>query len=422
MWYFIREISHLLAKYKSCRLLETPMTGFPPLTGIRVLDLSRVLAGPFCSMTLSDLGAEVIKVEMPGSGDDTRAYPPFIGTQSSYFMSTNRGKKSITLDLKAPEGREALHRLAKNSDVVLENFRPGVTERLGVDYRTLNGINPRIIYCSISSFGQTGPYAEKPGYDLIIQGMGGLMGITGEREGPPTRIGVAITDLGAGMWAIIAILSALRSRDRDGKGQYIDVSMLDGSVAWMTYVAGNYFATGEVPQRMGSAHPSIVPYQAFVASDNKSILIAGGNDRLFVSLCEGLGLQYLSKDPRFVTNEKRVENRVTLIPMLEERFKTKPRDEWLIILEKLGLPVAPVYTIDEIFKDPQVKHRGIVFEMNHKEAGVIKQIAPVLKFSETPCVTNLPPPVLGEHTDEVLTTLAGYSLEEVKKLREKGVL
>jgi crotonobetainyl-CoA:carnitine CoA-transferase CaiB-like acyl-CoA transferase len=272
------------------------MTNPPPLKGIRVLDLSRVLAGPFCSMTLADLGAEVIKVEMPGIGDDTRAYPPFIGKQSSYFMSTNRNKKSITLDLKIKEGQEVLHRLAIKSDIVIENFRPGVTSRLAADYATLIKLNPRLIYCSISSFGQTGPYAERPGYDLIIQGMGGLMGITGEPGGPPVRIGVAITDLGAGMWATIAILAALQARARDGAGQYIDISMMDGSVAWMTYVAGNYFATGKVPPKMGSAHPSIVPYQAFVASDDKSILIGGGNDRLFVSLCEGLGLPDLPKD------------------------------------------------------------------------------------------------------------------------------
>jgi crotonobetainyl-CoA:carnitine CoA-transferase CaiB-like acyl-CoA transferase len=398
------------------------MTNPPPLRGIRVLDLSRVLAGPFCSMTLGDLGAEVIKVEMPGSGDDTRAYPPFIGTQSSYFMSTNRNKKSIALDLKAKEGQEVLHRLAAKCDVVIENFRPGVTSRLAADYATLSMINPRLIYCSISSFGQTGPYAEKPGYDLIIQGMGGLMGITGEPDGPPVRIGVAITDLGAGMWATIAILAALQARARDGAGQYLDISMMDGSVAWMSYVAGNYFATGKAPPRMGSAHPSIVPYQAFVASDGKSILLGGGNDRLFVSLCEGLGLLDLSKDPRYIGNENRVKNRSTLIPLLEKRFKERTRNEWIKTLEALGVPVAPVYTIDEIFADEQVRHRGMEIEVPHSELGTVKQIAPAIKMSDTPCVVESAPPLLGEHTDEVLRVIANYTNKEIETLRDKKTI
>ncbi len=398
------------------------MTNPPPLRGIWVLDLSRVLAGPFCSMNLADLGAEVIKVEMPGSGDDTRAYPPYIGSQSSYFMSANRGKKSITLDLKAKEGQEVLHRLAAGSDVVIENFRPGVTTRLAADYATLGKINPRLIYCSISSFGQTGPYAEKPGYDLIIQGMGGLMGITGEPNGPPVRVGVAITDLGAGMWATIAILAAIQARGRDGAGQYLDISMMDGSVAWMTYVAGNYFATGKAPPRMGSAHPSIVPYQAFQASDGKSILVGGGNDRLFASLCEGLGLPDLPKDPRFLGNESRVKNKAALIPLLEGKFLQRTRDEWIAALDKLGVPVAPVYTIDEIFADEQVKHRGLLVEMDHPELGKVKQIAPAVRMSSTPCVVESPPPLLGEHTEQVLKELAGYSDEEIRRLREKGTI
>jgi formyl-CoA transferase len=373
-------------------------------------------------MTLADLGAEVIKVEMPGTGDDTRAYPPHIGSQSSYFMSANRGKKSLTLDLKAKEGQEVLHRLAVKSDVVIENFRPGVTSRLAADYATLSKINPRIIYCSISSFGQTGPYAEKPGYDLIIQGMGGLMGISGEPNSPPTRVGVAITDLGAGMWATIAILAALQARTRDGNGQYLDISMMDGSVAWMTYVAGNYFATGKVPPKMGSAHPSIVPYQAFVASDGKSILLGGGNDRLFIALCEGLGVPELPKDPHYAGNESRVKNRTTLIPLLEKRFKEKTRDEWIVLLEAIGVPVAPVYTIDEIFADEQVRHRGMQIEMPHSELGMVKQIAPSIRMSETPCVVELPPPLLGEHTDEVLREIAGYSDAEIEALHEKKVI
>jgi formyl-CoA transferase/CoA:oxalate CoA-transferase len=396
--------------------------GEPPLKGIRVLDLSRVLAGPFCSMTLSDLGAEVIKVEIPGRGDDTRAYPPFMNGESSYFMSINRGKKSVTLNLKTEEAREALYRIAEKCDVFLENYRPGVTARLGVDYETLKEVNPRLVYCSISSFGQTGPYAQWPGYDLIIQGMGGLMGVTGEPGAAPVRIGVAITDLGAGMWAVIAILSALRAREKTGKGQYLDVSMIDGSVSWMTYMAGYYFATGKVAPKMGSAHPSIVPYQAFEAGDGKDILVAAGNDRLFGMLCDVLGLGGLSEDPLYVKNEGRVENRGILIPLLQGVFRKKPRDEWLEAFRAIGFPGAPIYSIDEIFADEQVLHRGMLMEMDHPKAGRIKQIGPVLKFSDVPREVGLPPPGLGDHNDEVLEEIAGYSPEEVAGLRERGAI
>ena len=398
------------------------ISGEPPLKGVRVLDLSRVLAGPFCSMTLSDLGAEVIKVEIPGRGDDTRAYPPYVNGVSSYFMSINRGKKSVTLNLKSEEAREAFHRIAEKCDVLLENYRPGVTARLSVDYATLKEINPQLIYCSISSFGQTGPYSQWPGYDLIIQGMGGLMGVTGEPGEPPVRIGVAITDIGAGMWAVIAILSALRAREKTGKGQYLDVSMIDGSVSWMTYMAGYYFATGKVAPKMGSAHPSIVPYQAFEARDGKGLLVAAGNDRLFGMLCEVLGLKGLSEDPLYVKNEGRVVNRGTLIPLLQEEFRKRPRDEWLEAFRGIGFPGAPVYSMDEIFTDEQVLHRGMVVEMDHPEAGRIKQIGPALKFSEAICEVRLPPPGLGAHTDEVLEKIAGYSPEEIAGLKERGAI
>jgi crotonobetainyl-CoA:carnitine CoA-transferase CaiB-like acyl-CoA transferase len=398
------------------------IAGEPPLKGIRVLDLSRVLAGPYCSMTLSDLGAEVLKIEIPEKGDDTRSYPPYVNGVSSYFMSINRGKKSVTLNLKLNEAREALYRIVEKCDVFLENYRPGVTTRLGVDYDTLREINPKLIYCSISSFGQTGPYALWPGYDLIIQGMGGLMGITGEPHEPPVRIGVAITDIGAGMWAVIAILSALRSREMTGKGQYLDISMIDGSVSWMTYMAGNYFATGKVPPKMGSAHPSIVPYQAFTAEDGKGILIAAGNDRLFKMLCDVLGLEGLKEDTLYRKNQDRVENRYVLIPLLQKEFKKKSRDDWLKDFRAVGFPSAPVYSIDEIFKDKQVLHRDMLVEMDHPQAGRIKQIGPVLKFSETPCKLGLPPPMLGAHTEKVLQEIAGFTQEEVLILKEKGAI
>jgi crotonobetainyl-CoA:carnitine CoA-transferase CaiB-like acyl-CoA transferase len=397
----------------------TSNKGGPPLRGIRVLDLTRVLAGPFCSMTLSDLGAEVIKVEIPGRGDDTRAFPPYIDGESSYFMSLNRGKKSVTMNLKDDDATEAFHRIAEKCDVVLENFRPGVTARLGVDYETLSRLNPRLIYCSISSFGQTGPYSQMPGYDLIIQGMGGLMGLTGEPNRPPVRVGMAVTDICAGMYGVIGILAALRTREETGRGQYIDVSMLDGSVSWMTYAAGNFFATGVNPPRMGSAHPSIAPYQAFPTGDGKYILIACGNDRLWGMLTEAMDAEGLGGDPRFTTNGLRVEYMDALIPLLEQEFMKRPRDEWLERLQGMGFPCGPVYGLDELFSDPQVLARGMLREVGHPTVGKIKQIGAVLKFSESESGIQSPPPVLGQDTEEVLTSLAGLSPEEVQRLREK---
>jgi crotonobetainyl-CoA:carnitine CoA-transferase CaiB-like acyl-CoA transferase len=393
----------------------------PPLKGIRVLDLSRVLAGPFCSMYLADLGAEIIKVELPQSGDDTRGYPPFINGVSSYYLSLNRGKKSITIDLKKQEGVEIVHKLTTSCDVILENFRPGVTERLNVDYNTLKKINPRIIYCSISSFGQTGPYTQWPGYDLIIQGMSGLMGITGEKDGDPMRIGVAVEDINAGLHGVISILAGLRVRDKFGIGQYIDLGMLDAGVSWMTYVAGNYFATGSVPERMGTAHPSIVPYQGFKTGDKKYILIAAGNDRLFSTLCQTLEMEQLLVDPNYKTNDDRVKNRNSLIPTLQDAFMKKSRDEWLTKLREKGFPCAPVYTIDEVFSDPQVIHRDMLIKMEHPVAGIIKQIGTPFNFSESSTDLTRYPPVLSEHTEEILIGL-GYTVNEIKNLRIKGVI
>jgi crotonobetainyl-CoA:carnitine CoA-transferase CaiB-like acyl-CoA transferase len=394
----------------------------PPLKGVKILDMSRVLAGPYCSMTLSDLGAEVIKVEIPGRGDDTRAYPPFVGGMSSYYMSLNRGKKSLTLNLKEAEGVKVLHRLAKECDIVLENFRPGVTKRLGVDYEELKKIKPDLIYCSISSYGQTGPYASWPGYDLIIQGMSGIMGITGEPDRPPVRVGIAVTDLNAGMYAVIAILSALRVRDQTGQGQYLDVSMMDTAVSWMTYIAGSYFADGKVPPRMGGAHPSIVPYQVFGTGDGKYLLIGCGNDRLFANLCGVIGLESLVDDPLYSKNEARVENRETLIPLIQDVFDKSQRDVWLAKLRNSGVPCAPVNSIDEVFSDPQLLHRDMLVEMNHPEIGDIKQIGAPIKFSKTPCIVDTPPPLLGEHTDEVLMGLCGYTVAEIDELKKNGVV
>lgn len=394
-----------------------------PLEGIRVLDLSRILTGPFGSMILADLGAEVIKVERPGSGDDTRSFgPPFINRESAYFLCINRNKKSITLNLKTKKGKEILHELAEKCDVLLENFSPGVTERLGIDYNSIKKINPHVVYCSISGFGQTGPYKDRSAYDIVIQGIGGLMGITGEPNRPPVKIGVAITDIGAGMYAVIAILSALMAREKTKRGQWIDVSMLDSTISWMTYMAANYFATGEIPTGMGSAHPNIVPYQCFKASDGKYLTLAVGNDSIWRNFCRGLNLQGIVEDPRFATNPKRVENRNELTSMLTKIFLAKPREEWLEILGKEGVPSGPVYTMDEIFLDPQVSYRKMRVEIEHPTSGKIKQIGIPFKFSEGLGKIRSPPPLLGQHTAEILQSLLGYSKVEINTLKEEKVI
>ena len=402
------------------------MSQKPPLEGIRVLDLSRVLVGPFCTMVLGDLGAEIIKVERPGVGDETRTWgPPWINEElkvSAYFASTNRNKKSITVNLATEEGRGIIYKLAKISDVVIENFRPGVAKKLGVDYETISKVNPRIVYCSISGFGQTGPYRDWPAYDIIIQAMGGWMGITGEPDRPPVRIGVALTDIIAGLYAVIAILAALRAREETGRGQYIDISLLDSSISFMTYMAQNYFATGKNPVKMGSGHPNIVPYQAFRAGDGRWIILAVANDRIWKRFCEAAGLQHLADDPRFATNPDRVKNRDQLIPIIEEVIASKPSHEWVKIFIEAGVPCAPVYQMSDIFSDPQVLHREMLLEIEHPKLGKLKQIGFPIKFSETPCQLRYPPPLLGEHTEEVLKELLGYSDEEIQRLREKGVI
>ncbi len=394
----------------------------PPLKSIRILDLSRSLTGPFCSMILADLGAEVIKVEVPEVGDMTRSWgPPFIGGESAYFLCVNRNKKSVTLNLKTEKGKKILYRLAEQCDVLLENFRPSVTDKLGVDFESIHEINPSIVYCSISGFGQTGPYRDWPAYDIVVQGLGGFMGITGEFGRPPVRVGVAITDILAGAHAAVAILSALIARKTTGKGQWIDVSMFDGAVSWMTYMAANYFATGKVPERMGSAHPNIVPYQCFETKDGKYINIAIGNDKLWTSLCKVLDLKKLAQDPRFATNPKRVKNRNELIAMLTKVFSTKVRDEWLEILGR-EIPCGPVYTLDEIFSDPQVLHRDMLVEINHPVAGKIKQIGIPMKFSETRGKIKIPPPLLGQHTEEILKKFLKLSENEISQLRKEKVI
>ena len=394
-----------------------------PLDGLRVLNLSRVLTGPFCSMLLGDLGAEVIKVEIPRTGDDTRQWgPPFVGGESAYFLSINRNKKSLTLDLSKDKGREILYALAEKSDILLENFRPGVTERLQVDYPRLATKNPRLIYCSITSYGHTGAYRDRLAYDIVLQAMGGLMGITGESGRPPVRIGVALSDIGAGMYATIAILAALAARTRTNKGQWIDISLLDSTVSWMTYMAANYFATGKDPERMGSAHPTIVPYQCFETSGGLFITIAVGNDKLFQNFCKAIHRESLADDNRFSTNPSRVVNRDQLVPILEEVFKQKPRDEWLDILAKEGVPAGPVYSMQEVFSDPQVLQRKMLLRIRHPSAGEISQIGIPMMFSDTNPEVRSPPPILGEHSNEVLGTLLGYDEKRITELRNEGVV
>ncbi|MDI3298106.1 MAG: CoA transferase [Bacillota bacterium] len=395
--------------------------GRPPLEGVRVLDFSRILSGPYCSMMLADWGADVIKVERPGSGDDTRQWgPPFLGGESAYFLSVNRNKRSLAVDLATAEGRRVVYRIAETADVVIENFRPGTADRLGIGYRQLRQFNPRLVYCSISGFGQTGPDRDRPGFDAVAQAMSGMMSITGEPDGEPTKHGMSIADLTAGMWAAFAIVAALYERERSGEGQYLDVSLLDGQIAWLTYVAGAYFATGRNPSRLGSAHPNIVPYQPFATADGH-IMVAVGNDRLWRSFCEALGLPELAGDPRFATNPARVEHRSELIPLLAARLATRSSAEWTEALDRAGVPCGPILTVGEALSHPQVAAREMVVEMDHPTAGRIRTTGLPVKFSRTPGRIASPPPLLGQQTLEILRE-AGFSEAEVERLQEAGAI
>jgi len=394
-----------------------------PLKGIRVLDVSRVLAGPFCTMILGDLGAEVIKVEEPLKGDDTRSWgPPFIDGEAAYYLSVNRNKKSITVNLKHPDGLKIIYGLAEKSDVFIENFRPGVAERLKIDYETISKINPKIIYCSISGFGQTGPYKDYPAYDLLIQAMSGFMSITGEEGRPPVRIGVALFDIGAAMYAAIAIIAALYRRDRTGVGERIDISLLDTGVSWLTYMAMNYFATGINPKRMGSAHPSIVPYQCFQDRDGKWFALAVGNDEIWKRMCKAIGREDLMNDKRYATNPDRVRNRNELLEELDKIFKSNSRDYWIKIFMENEVPCAPVNEVSEILSDPQTLHREMVVEVDHPKIGRLKQLGIPIKYAKTTLKVEHPPPMLGQHTEEVLMNLLGYKKEEILELKKRGVI
>ncbi len=392
----------------------------PPLADLTVVDLSRALAGPYCTMMLADLGARVIKIETPAGGDDTRGWgPPFLGGESAYFLSVNRNKESVTLNLKQPRGRDLLLRLLRQADVLVENFRPGAMDRLGLGYAAVHEAIPRLVYCSISGFGQTGPYRERAAYDLIVQGMGGIMGITGEPGGPPTRVGVAVADICAGMFAAYAILAALRVRDRTGRGQWVDASLLDGQVAWMTYMAANYFATGEDSPRVGSAHLLLVPYQPFPTRDG-FVNVAVGSEGLWQKFCGALEVP-IADDPRFATNADRVAHRRELLDMLIPVFARRTTAEWVDRLLDAGVPAGPIYRMSEVVADPQVAHRDMIVDLEHPRAGRIRITGVPVKLSETPGAVRTPPPTLGEHTEGVLGRL-GVSAAEIASLRTEGVI
>lgn len=390
------------------------------LDGIRVLDFTRVLAGPFATMILGDLGAEIIKIEPP-SGDETRLWSPLLNNESVYFLSINRNKRSIVIDLKKEDAKEIVYKLVKESDVVIENFRSGVPEKLGIDYNSLKKIKHDIIYCSIKGFGSKSPYENKPSYDLLVQAMSGFMTVTGEKGSPPIRAAFALFDIIAGLIATNSILAAIIERSKTGHGKYIEVSLYDSAIFSMSYIAEIYLLTNKIPSKMGSAHPSIVPYQAFRCADNKYIAIAVTNEKFWENLCNALNMKELCNDPRFKTNPDRVKNRDELIPLLEKKFYEKTRDEWLNILEKADIPCAPVYELDEVFRDPHVLSSGIINIVNHSTLGQIKQLSYPALFNGKRPMIRLPPPTLGEHTSLILKNL-GYNEDQISKLKNNRIV
>jgi formyl-CoA transferase len=392
------------------------------LTGYRVLDLTRILAGPYCTMILGDQGAEVIKVERPGTGDDTRTWgPPFSGGESAYYLCCNRNKKSIVIDLKQPAGLELVRELAKVSDVLVENFRPGLTKQFGLDYETLRKLNPRLVYASITAYGQDGPYRGRPGYDMVLSAVGGLMWITGERDGNPCKVGVAITDVLAGVYASSAITSALLWRERSGRGQSLDISLLDVQVSGLANIASNYLVAGKEAQRWGTAHESIIPYQVFNTKD-RPIAVAVANQKLWVAFCKLVGKEDWVTDARFDSNPRRVENRETLLPLITELFAQKTCDEWMELLIGAAIPCAPVNNMQHLFDDPQVLHRDMIAEVPHPTIGTLRLAGIPIKASETQGVIRLHPPLLGEHSDEVLAEVLGYSSVQIEGLKERRVV
>jgi crotonobetainyl-CoA:carnitine CoA-transferase CaiB-like acyl-CoA transferase len=403
------------------------------LTGIRVLDLSRVLAGPWCTQTLADLGADVIKIERPGTGDDTRTWgPPFLQDEqgrdtheAAYYLGCNRNKRSVTCDIAQPAGQALIRELASHCDVLVENFKVGDLDRYGLGYEDLRQVNPRLIYCSITGFGQTGPYRERAGYDYIVQGMGGLMSITGERDdlgGGPQKVGVAVADLFTGMYATVAILAALRHADSTGEGQRVDMALLDTQVSMLANLGANYLVSGNVPGRAGNAHQNIVPYQVFEtapgALGRDFLILAVGNDSQFAKFCEAAGRPEIAADARFAKNQDRVRNRSVLVPMLEEVLRTRTKGEWLSLLETARVPCGPINNLREVFDDVQVKQRGMVNTWFHPLRDEVRLVASPMKLSGTPVRTDLPPPLLGQHTEEVLREVLGWDDERIAALRK----
>ena len=405
--------------------------GGGPLSGIRILDLSRVLAGPFCTQMLADLGAEVIKVERPGVGDETRTWgPPYVKdtngedtSESAYYLCANRNKRSIAIDFSKPEGVALVKRLLARSDALVENLKVGGLTKFGLGYEQLHAEFPRLVYCSITGFGQTGPYAQRPGYDMMAQGMGGLISITGEPDRPPCKVPVAINDIMTGMYTAVAMLAALRHRDATGEGQHVDLGLLDVQVSWLANVALNYLTAGTIPERLGTAHPNSVPYQVFPSSDGFFIL-AANNDRQFDNFCTAAECRELLDDPRFESNASRVRHRDVLIPMIETITQRHTTAQWLERLEAIGVPCAPVNRVDQVFADPQVRSRGMQINMSHPLAGDdgISLVGSPIQLSETPVSYRRPPPMLGEHTDEILKELLDMPVAECERLRARGII
>jgi len=392
-------------------------TDTAPLGGLTVLDFTRVLSGPYCTMLLADMGARVIKLEQPGRGDDTRGWgPPFVNGESAYFLSINRNKESLTLDLKQPSARPILESLLARADVVVENFRPGTMERLGLPYQALAGKYPRLIYCSISGFGQTGPRRAEPGYDAVMQGEAGLMSITGDAAGPPYRLGVAIADIVSGMFGAQGITLALLARARTGRGQHVDIGMLDATAALLTYQAGIFFATGTTPGRMGNRHPTIVPYETFHASDG-DFVVAVGNDSQFRTFCSIIGAEGLVTDERFATNRGRVVHYNELRPLLVERLHSRTRQEWVRELKAAGVPCGSVRDVAEVLSDPHLDARGMIETVDHVTAGAIRLLGVPIKLSHTPGSVRVAPPALGQHTDRILEEDCGLSAAQIESLR-----
>ena len=408
------------------------------LEGIRVLDLSRVLAGPWCTQTLADLGADVIKIERPSAGDDTRNWgPPFLPTadgreshESAYYLGANRNKRSVTCDIAQPEGQALVRQLAEHCDVFIENFKVGDMARYGLDYASLKAINPRLVYCSLTGFGQSGPYAPRAGYDYIIQGMGGLMSVTGERDdlnGGPQKVGVAVADLFTGMYATVGILAALRHAERTGEGQHLDMALLDTQVAMLANLGANYLVSDKAPGRMGNAHQNIVPYQVFEVAPRADggkdfIILAVGNDGQYAKFCEVAGRPDLASEPRFVKNADRVRHRAELVPMLEAVMKTRAKADWLSALEAAKVPCGAINSLDEVFADPQVQARGMVTHWQHPLRADLPLVSSPIKLEKTPVRTDRPPPMLGQHTDEVLGELLGVDAARLATLRDRQVI